>query len=41
MLLNGKNPAEAAGIKLDLDNRWKNLIELATKYHVETSQQNH
>lgn len=30
--LNGKNPAEAAGIKLDLSNRWESLIDLATKW---------
>jgi len=32
--LNGKTPAEAAGIKLDLTNRWESLIDLATKWKV-------
>jgi len=27
--LNGKTPADAAGIKLDLTNRWESLIDLA------------
>ena len=30
--LNGKTPAEAAGIRLNLENRWETLIELATKW---------
>ena len=30
--LGGKTPAEAAGINLDLDNRWESLIDLATKW---------
>jgi hypothetical protein len=30
--LNGKTPAEAAGAKLDLTNRWESLIEQATKW---------
>lgn len=28
----GKTPAEAAGINLNLDNRWESLIDLATKW---------
>jgi len=35
--LNGKTPAEAAGIKLDLTNRWESLIDLATKWKAEKS----
>lgn len=30
--LGGKTPAEAAGIKLDLTDRWESLIDLATKW---------
>lgn len=30
--LDGKTPAEVAGIKLDLENRWESLIDLATKW---------
>ena len=30
--LGGKTPAEAAGINLNLDNRWESLIDLATKW---------
>lgn len=30
--LKGKTPAEVAGIKLDLTNRWESLIDLATKW---------
>ncbi|MGB8215901.1 MAG: IS6 family transposase [Candidatus Methanoperedens sp.] len=30
--LKGKTPAEAAGVKLDLSNRWESLIDLATKW---------
>ncbi len=33
--LSGETPAEAAGIKLNLDNRWENLIELSTKWKAE------
>lgn len=33
--LSGKIPAETAGIKHDLDNRWKSLIELTTKCNAE------
>lgn len=33
--LNGKTPAEVAGIKLDLPNRWESLIDLATKWKAE------
>lgn len=34
--LNG-TPAEAAGIKLDLSNRWESLIDLATKWKAEST----
>lgn len=34
--LNGKTPAEAAGIKLDLSNRWESLIDLATKWKTDS-----
>lgn len=34
--LGGKTPAERAGIKLDLPNRWGSLIEQAGKWKVET-----
>jgi transposase-like protein len=30
--LNGKTPAEVAGAKLDLQNRWESLIDQATKW---------
>lgn len=30
--LDGKTPAEVAGIKLDLTDRWESLIDLATKW---------
>lgn len=30
--LGGKTPAEAAGIELNLENRWESLIDLATKW---------
>lgn len=33
--LGGKTPAEVAGIKLDLPNRWESLIDLATKWKAE------
>jgi transposase InsO family protein len=33
--LGGKTPAEVAGIKLDLPNRWESLIDLATKWEGE------
>lgn len=33
--LGGKTPAEAAGIKLNLENRWESLIDLATKWRTE------
>lgn len=33
--LGNKTPAEAAGIKLDLPNRWESLIDLATKWKCE------
>ncbi len=32
--LGGKTPAEAAGIKLDLTDRWESLIDLATQWEV-------
>ncbi len=32
--LGGKTPAEVAGIKLDLTNRWESLIDLATKWKI-------
>jgi transposase-like protein len=32
--LNGKTPADAAGIKIDLPNRWESLIDLATKWKI-------
>jgi len=32
MGLNGRTPAEAAGINLDINDGWGDLIELATKY---------
>lgn len=35
--LKGKTPAEAAGIKLDLTNRWESLIDLATKWKAENA----
>lgn len=35
--LKGKTPAEVAGIKLDLTNRWESLIDLATKWKAEKS----
>lgn len=34
--LNDKTPAEAAGIKLDLTNRWESLIVLATQWKAES-----
>jgi transposase-like protein len=33
--LGGKTPAEVAGIKLDLPDRWESLIDLATKWKAE------
>jgi len=33
--LGGKTPAEVAGIKLDLTNRWESLIDLAIKWKAE------
>lgn len=33
--LDGKTPAEAAGIQLNLENRWESIIELATKWKAE------
>jgi transposase-like protein len=33
--LGGKTPAETASIKLNLDNRWESLIDLATKWKAE------
>ncbi|GAG59600.1 unnamed protein product [marine sediment metagenome] len=30
--LNGKTPAEAAGINLNINDGWGDLIELATRY---------
>lgn len=32
--LDGKTPAEAAGINLNINDGWGDLIELATKYQV-------
>jgi len=34
--LGGKTPAKAAGIELDLENRWESLIDLAINYHSKT-----
>nr|WP_319373878.1 IS6 family transposase [uncultured Methanobacterium sp.] len=36
--LGGKTPAEAAGINLDLDNRWESLIDLATKWKIKSKE---
>ena len=33
--LNGKTPAQMAGIDLNLDDRWESLIDLATKWQAE------
>ncbi len=36
--LNGKTPAEASGIELDLENSWESLIYMATKYKNQTGE---
>ena len=33
--LNGKTPAQMAGIDLNLDDRWESLIDLATKWQAD------
>jgi len=35
--LNGKTPAEVAGVTLDITNRWESLIDQATKWKVQTA----
>jgi len=35
--LKGKTPAQAAGIDIDVSNRWESLIELATKWQASTN----